>query len=337
MVEIAGHKVSPWVLVGGVAGIGVVFYIYKKGSSGSSTASTASTGTNTGTDPVTGLPYSEDNTTDPLTGMTYLAEAQEYGSVQAAEQAMSANYGAYGAGYGTTPYGGYDAGYPTSNTGYSTETATGYATNAAWSQAVTSGLVALGYSSTDVSTALGLFFAQQPLGTLADGVNAASIVQAAEAEYGPPPVGSYSIIPANTNSTGAGGTGSGATTITVPDVVGKDITDAANAVRAAGLNWSGPPAVHGQVIYVTGQTPTAGTSVASGTTVTVTVTSTATVTVPNVVGKPIDQAGPDITAAGLKYSGPAPVKGKVVTITSQTPAAGTKVDPGTTVRCLGKS
>jgi PASTA domain len=61
------------------------------------------------------------------------------------------------------------------------------------------------------------------------------------------------------------------------------------------------------------------------------------VTVPNVVGKPIDQAGPEITAAGLKWDGPGPVKGKVVTVTSTIPAAGASVAKGTTIRATGKT
>lgn len=203
--EIAGHKINNWVIVGGVAGVGIVWYLYKRGSNSSSPSSSTS---GTGVDPVTGLPYSEDNSVDPLTGMTYLQEAQEYGSVSAAESAVSANnaseYGSYGAyGYGSAG----TAGYPTENVSGTAATGSSYATNAAWSQAVTAGLVALGYSSTDVASALGLFFAQQPLPTLSDGVSAASIIQAAEAEYGPPPQGTYNIIPANSNSTGAGSTG----------------------------------------------------------------------------------------------------------------------------------
>jgi hypothetical protein len=68
-------------------------YMYKRSSSASTSASTTAS---TGIDPVTGLPYSEDQTVDPLTGMTYLAEAQEYGSVSAAEAAyLGSNSAAY--------------------------------------------------------------------------------------------------------------------------------------------------------------------------------------------------------------------------------------------------
>jgi len=320
-------KLPTWgkfaVVGGGGAVIVFAWYQHKQSAAASSTASSSSADQ---IDPATGLPYSEDNTTDPETDMTYAAEAEQYGSVSAAEAALgaSANYG-YDTGSSAGIVGDYYDQYPATD-----NTASGYtySSNAEWAQAAEAGLTDIGYSSTDVASAIGRYLAR--LSLTADQAN---IVQVAIAEYGNPPSGTFQIIQSSGTPTQGSGTGGAS----VPNVVGMDITDAANTVRAAGLNWNGPPSVKGQVIYVTGQTPAAGTSVASGATVTVTVTSTATVTVPNVVGKPIDQAGPEITAAGLKYSGPAPVKGKVVTITSQTPAAGTKVDPGTTIRCTGKS
>jgi hypothetical protein len=80
--NIEGHKVPKWALIGG-AGVLVAggIYVWKRAQNSASTSNTA----NTGIDPVTGLPYSEDQTVDPITGQSYLAEAQEYGSVQAAE------------------------------------------------------------------------------------------------------------------------------------------------------------------------------------------------------------------------------------------------------------
>lgn len=204
--DINGKHISNWVIIGGVAGVGVVYYLYKK-SSNSSAASTASTNTGANSiDPVTGLPYSEDNTVDPLTGMTYLAEAQEYGSVSAAESAMSQNLYSAGTAYDAAANGYVgSAGYPTMNVTGDTTSSGSYATNAAWSQAVTAGLTGLGYNAQDVAAALGLFFAQQPLGSGSDGVSYSEIVKAAEAEYGPPPQGTYSIIP-EPSSGGTGGT-----------------------------------------------------------------------------------------------------------------------------------
>jgi hypothetical protein len=186
-IKIGGKKVNPWVIVAGVGGVGIVAYLYLKNRGSASTAS----GT---TNPLTGLPTSQDNAVDPVTGMTYAAEAAQYGSVQAAEQAVSGGYGT-ASGYGNTGYVG-SSGYPTINgiTGNPTTGGNNFSTNAAWAQAVTAGLTGLGYSATDVAAALGLFFAQQPLGAGSDGVSYVSIVQAAEAEYGPPPQGTYAII-----------------------------------------------------------------------------------------------------------------------------------------------
>src|SRR5487761_775895 len=133
-----------------VAGGGVVvlYFVWKQHKS-SAAASTAAASTSA-IDPLTGLPTSEDNTVDPLTGQTYLAEAQQYGSVSAAEaQASSGGYG-YGSAYG----GGYGAGYgygSNYNSGQAlvpanTVQGTAYATNAAWAQAVEAGLTDLGYA-----------------------------------------------------------------------------------------------------------------------------------------------------------------------------------------------
>ena len=208
-VKIFGHTISTPAAVAIAGGSGVaIWFAYKqhKASPASTSASNPSA-----IDPVTGLPYSEDNQIDPLTGMTYLAEAQQYGSVSAAEQAtagessaaLSSAYGGYGTGSGLVG----------SNTGVTTEVASGgYASNAAWAQAVTAGLSALGYTSTDISAALGMYLGGLPLTALPDGQSAVSIVQAALAEYGPPPVGTYQVImPTGTGSTGSGSTGSGTT------------------------------------------------------------------------------------------------------------------------------
>jgi len=227
-VKIGGKEISNWWLIGGAAGLGVIWYLYKRGSA----SSPASSGTGSSAiDPVTGLPYSQDQQTDPATGMTYLAEAQEYGSVAAAESAVSSG-SAYGLAGESGGYGG-TAGYPTSNVG-TTSSAGSYATNAAWAQAVTAGLTGLGYSSTDIAAALGLFFAGQPLGSGADGVSYASIVQAAEAEYGPPPQGTYSIIAEPSSGGAATTTGTTASTGT---------TEGTGTVNPGGTNSPAPSVI----------------------------------------------------------------------------------------------
>jgi uncharacterized protein YqgV (UPF0045/DUF77 family) len=253
MVEIAGKKINNWWLVGGAAGVAVVFYLYKQ-SEGSSSSTAATSDNSSSIDPVTGLPYSQDNQVDPATGMTYLQEAQEYGSVSAAEAAVSSGsyYGAEGYGYA-----GQDTGYPTGYYGYG-NTGYSYASNAQWSQAVTAGLTALGYSATDISAALGLYFQSMPLSA-----SQAAIIQAAIAEYGPPPQGSYPIIQQGSNPTTN-------PTVTVPNVIGQDVTNAQQNLSEVGLKstLSGPPTtVEGEVREVSAMTPSAGSKVNDGTTI----------------------------------------------------------------------
>ena len=208
-VKLFGHTISTPAAVAIAGGSGVaIWFAYKQHKD--SAASSSSASNPSAIDPVTGLPYSQDDQVDPLTGMTYLAEAQEYGSVSAAEQAVA---GEASDDLSTADDSGLSDLTGTS-TGVTTEVASGgYASNAAWAQAVTTGLSDLGYSSADVASALGMYLGGLPLTTLSDGTSAVAIVQAALAEYGPPPVGTYTIImPSSTTTAGAGSTsGSGGT------------------------------------------------------------------------------------------------------------------------------
>jgi hypothetical protein len=181
------------VVFAGGSGIAIWFAVKQHKASSSSTSAQS-------IDPVTGLPYSEDNETDPLTGESYLAEAQTYGSVSAAENAV--------AGESSIDYSNASSlgsGLVGSSTGQDLVPAsevqgTTYASNAAWAQAVEAGLTDIGYTSTDVAAALGRY-----LGGLSETSAQATIVQAAVAEYGTPPVGSFQIIqapPATTTPTG---------------------------------------------------------------------------------------------------------------------------------------
>lgn len=246
-------KLKPWEWgIAAVAGLGITYLAWKQHAANSS-ASTAATAS--GTDPLTGMPYSEDNQVDPATGMTYLDEAQEYGSVSAAEESVS-SYGTsdyYGNG---TPVLGYTGeGYDNYDyyTGTGAET---YASNAQWSQAVQAGLTDIGYSSTDVSGALGRYLAGLSLTTAQAG-----IVQAAIAEYGPPPVGTFQIITQSPVPTG----GTGAEMVKVPDLFGYEQVNAINTLKAVGLHpsYSAPP--KGKTFYVDRTVPAAGTSVKKGT------------------------------------------------------------------------
>lgn len=147
---------------------------------------TSSAGDSTTIDPVTGLAYSQDNVTDPLTGQTYLAEANQYGSVAAAEAAVSAFGGTVGtgSGIGVQPANGGSSGTTVSGA----VSASTYTSLAAWVQAATAGLTDIGYNATDVASALGDYATQTP-------VTAAQkqIIDTAIAEYGQAP-GNLQVI-----------------------------------------------------------------------------------------------------------------------------------------------
>ena len=200
--KIGGKEIKPAYLIGGGAALVGGYIFWKRQASGAAAAGTAAASTSTASaiDPLTGLPVSQDNVTDPVTGMTYLQEAQEYGSVSAAEEAVSTG-GSYGA-YGQSGY-GIDSGYPSSGYSGTTPSPTGttYTTDSQWASAVQAGLVGVGYSATDIAAALGLYFAGHPVSS-----TQATILQVALAEYGPPPVGTYTII---TSPSGPGPTGGG--------------------------------------------------------------------------------------------------------------------------------
>lgn len=326
--ELGGHKINNWWLIGGAAGVVGLWYWYQKSAASNTAAAASASSSTTSIDPVTGLPYSEDSTVDPITGMTYLTEAQQYGSVQAAEEEITSGSAYYGdTGTGSA----IDSGYPTESyysPGYgdSTPSSQSYSSNAAWAQAATSGLVALGYSSQDVSTALGAFFAQLPLGSGSDGVSYASIIQAAEAEYGPPPQGTYSIIPEPSTST----TGTAA----IPSVTGMSTADAEAAITAAGFKYSlsGSGTVFSQTPAAGGVYPKGGTvdiGARTGGT-----TTAATVTMPNVIGQSVNAGEATLQSAGFVpnvNSGGPRNPAKQYTIISQTPAGGGKYPKGGSV------
>ena len=304
--HIGGKTVSWWWVIGGAAGVGGVIYFIRRSSASSAAASGTSSSS---IDPVTGLPYSMDDQTDPATGLTYLQEAQEYGSVSAAEAAVSSDYYASETSAGDT--GTLDAGYPTIYPSETSSTSGSYSTNAAWSQAVTEGLANLGWSATDVSTALGMYLAGMPLTTLADGASSLAIVQAAVAEFGPPPVGTYSII-APSSSSGAVGTTTGGSSSTGTGSSGT------SGGSSSGSSSSGS-ASSGSTGTTTTPAPPA------------TVTGQQSSPVPNVTGKTLAQAETTLNSYGfLARTGggqpiTAPSTGKVL---SQTPAPGTRITSG---------
>ena len=241
-----------------------IWFAYKQHKTSAASASGSAI------DPVTGLPASQDSAIDPLTGMAYLAEAQEYGSVQAAEQAAAGQSAvdyssAYGAGGGY----GYGSSGATSLVPSNTVQGTTYATNAAWAQAAEAGLTDIGYASTDVAAALGRY-----LGNLSETSAQATIVTAALAEYGPPPVGSFTIILAPvTTPTGSGdgsgggsgsGDGSGSGGSTPPQAGGGPITAVPGNFRVLNVNGLSISLAWSPVTVPAGQGPLRGYTVAYG-------------------------------------------------------------------------
>lgn len=184
-------KPAVYATIAGTVGIGGYMVIRHHKSTGSWnpwSSGTASSGSG-GVDPVTGLAYSQDNVTDPITGQTYLGEAQQYGSVQAAESAVG-SYGQSspsGSGIGVQPaVPGQDG---TSNPAPGSSGSATYTSNAAWAQAATAGLAEIGYNETEVATALGEYINQVPVSP-----DQAKLINVARAEYGNPPIGNLQVI-----------------------------------------------------------------------------------------------------------------------------------------------
>lgn len=255
-------KPQLYVAIAGATGIGGYLVIRHHATTGSwnpwSSVTGGSNAANdpTAIDPVTQMAYSLDNVTDPITGQTYLQEAEQYGSVAAAESSVS--------GYGTgSPTGtgvpvGPGSGEPQPGSG---NTGGAFTSDAAWAQAATAGLADIGYNETDVATSLGDYLESVPVTQ-----DQAKIIRAALAEFGDPPVGKYSIILVPDKKPGAG-------QATVPDVVTLDLVDAQRDVTTAGLrSVARGPAFktgHGTRV-VTKQEPAARSKVTAGSTVTLT-------------------------------------------------------------------
>lgn len=199
-------------------------------------------------DPVTGLPVSEDNSVDPATGLTYLAEAQQYGSVQAAESSVSQFGQSSASGTGVAPDINAGGGGSTASPG-SVGSAV-YTSNAAWAQAATAGLADVGFPETDVATALGDYLTATPVTP-----TQANYIQTALAEFGNPPVGVFQIIRQPVKPPGT-------QMQVVPYVIGLDLEQAQRDITDAGLKStaSGPAfKAGGGVREVTAESPSAGT------------------------------------------------------------------------------
>jgi PASTA domain-containing protein len=347
-------KVPKKYAAGGLVIVGtliIVYYVRKKKSSAASTSAAAGAATSTDQYPPDGTvgnpqdPYS----TDPATGQTYGDEAVgsggTYGAYGDSDSADSGSYpwdGTVGneddpysldPGTGET-YGNEGSG----STGTGTTGGPPFANNSDWENWALQQLQEndSSFDVADTITALGLYLDGQP-------VTAAqkTLIFDATGIAGDPPVAGPNNYPPNVKTNGDTG-GSGAT-VQVPNCAGQTAGTAHNLITDVGLKPTDPNGnVPGEASWkVTSTSPAAGTTVQQGTSVQINAqkpaSTSGSVTVPNVVGQPIDKAGPAITAAGLKYSGPAPVKGKTVTITAESPSAGSKVAKGSTVRCTGKT
>lgn len=243
-------KPAVYASLAGFAGIGGYFVYRHHASTGSwnpwstddSSAASDTTQT-TQLDPVTGLPYSQDDATDPVTGMTYLAEAQQYGSVAAAE-ADVAQFGttvASGSGVAVSP-----ATYPVSSTAPGAVAVDTYTSNAAWAQAVQAGLAGVGYDATAVGAALGAYLQGLPLST-AGSPSPYAIVNTAISEYGRPPVGTFQVIQAP-----PAGPGPASTAKAPAGVTSFSVTPHAGY---ADFGWSAAASADNYNLMVAGPTP----------------------------------------------------------------------------------
>lgn len=228
-----------YIVIAGGGAIGFyALYRHKKSSGSWNPFSSSTAGANTtagsGIDPITGMPYSNDSATDPITGQQYLAEAEQYGSVAAAEASVSA-YGqstATGSGIPVNPASPLSQG--TINTPVGTNV---YTSNAAWAQAATAGLVSVGYDGPTVASALGKYLTEKP--ATPDEI---TIINTAIAEYGPAPVGNLQVIPAPASGPGAG------IPVAAPTVSAGRVISATTSSITFQFNQSGATKVHYNLI-----------------------------------------------------------------------------------------
>jgi hypothetical protein len=254
-IPVAGKQNKKVVAVVAVGTAGVIAYIIlkKKTSGGSASASNAA---NTGIDPATGYPYgsSEDEAAlaaqssdtsgsgsdiDPATGYAYGSEQDEEALAAQSGSADSIDYGS-SAITGTTSF----------------------TTNSEWAQQceqVVPPLINSTTAQSDVAAAIGRFLAGLSLTE-----EQAQIIQVCESEEGPPPVGTFAIIPAPATTVSSGTP----TDVVVPHVEGDSIDAATDALSAAGLELHINQTLKGGTTYViNSQTPGAGVTVAKGSTI----------------------------------------------------------------------
>lgn len=316
--EFLTNKVGPlplwvWLLAGG----GIWWYF--QSSQTKTTTGSASAVPNQQTDPAGNI-----GSIDPATGYVY-------GTPEDTAALAANNAGNGGGSAGTN----------------ATTGAQKYADNNAWGIAAVNYLVGLGIDATTANEAIQQYLASQVLTTAQQGdVNLA--IQA----LGPPPSlpGPTGTASNPVTTTGGGGGTTATNNVSVPNVIGMTKATATSTLTASGLTLT---VGGGSVDPITAQSPSAGTSVAPGSSVSVTLTTPVvntggggstttnppvsnTVVVPNFVGMSYDQVG-SANWAGLSpsYNGtlPAGVSPQTpgLTVSSQSPSAGSQVPFGTTV------
>jgi hypothetical protein len=245
-IKVFGKNVPKWAVYGGVIGGGgglIYAYVRSKNKAKAAAAATASNTAST---------------------YAYGYGSYAYGSQQYA-YGNQYGYGAYGYASGSGDGGiGTNYGYGYYNAGQPQEYSPQATTNAEWSVAAVSALTPQGYTGTQILSALGPYLAGQPIST-----SQASVVQAAIAVEGYPPVPGQNGDPPGIKT--AGTTGGGQTSnVTVPKTVGQPQEAAFAILSEAGLKPKGTPTISGKTLTVQSSNPPAGASVAKGSTVTLT-------------------------------------------------------------------
>jgi len=233
-------------IVGGLAAAVVAYALYKRHQNAAAATTAASTTTGA----------ADTSNIDPATGFAYGTPEDA-----AALQAQSGYYAGSGVGGGYT---GGGVNYPGQNV---TQNGGGFTSNSQWAQAaeayITGGTG--GGGPTDaVGNALGKYLTGGEVDT-----TQAGIINQAIAFQGYPPIPGPEGYPPAIR---IGGTPHPPQQqqVAVPNVVGQPQEAAFAILGAAGLKARGTPVVHGKVLTVVSQKPTAGTQVNKGTTVTVT-------------------------------------------------------------------
>lgn len=236
---------------------------------------------------------------------------------------------------GSTTGSGSGSGGTVFGTDVGTQVQTGppFTSNAAWTQYVSAYLIGtVNEDPQTVTDALGAYVEGAPVTTAQE-----RIVRDAISVGGTPPTPGPNGFPPSINVQGTTNNGH----VKIPNVVGMAAGEAHNVLTAAGLKPSDPNSNRKDEpeLKVTRETPAAGTTVASGSTVTITVAAPpkppvphGDVTVPRVTGERAQAAEEALADAGLTYrTSPHADPRHEYVVASQTPGAGKRVSRGSNV------